>query len=58
MYQTIRIEFLAQLVPFLDFSDVDKISVEAAKQNFVAMKVDHVKGYVTLEIWLANSAFK
>ncbi|KAJ4888430.1 Eukaryotic translation initiation factor 3 subunit A [Raphanus sativus] len=45
MYQTIRIEFLAQLVPFLDFSDVDKISVEAAKQNFVAMKVDHVKGY-------------
>ncbi|KAG2245165.1 hypothetical protein Bca52824_093015 [Brassica carinata] len=47
MYQTIRIEFLAQLVPFLDFSDVEKISVEAVKHNFVAMKVDHVKGFVT-----------
>ncbi|KAJ0263439.1 Proteasome component (PCI) domain-containing protein [Hirschfeldia incana] len=47
MYQTTRIEFLAQLVPFMDFSDVEKISVEAAKHNFVAMKVDHVKGFVT-----------
>ncbi|KAJ4869460.1 Eukaryotic translation initiation factor 3 subunit A [Raphanus sativus] len=47
MYQTIRIEFLAQLVPFLDFSDVEKISVEAVKHNFIAMKVDHVKGFVT-----------
>ncbi|CAF2027163.1 unnamed protein product [Brassica napus] len=47
MYQTMKIEFLAQLVPFLDFSDVEKILVDAVKHNFVAMKVDHVKGFVT-----------
>ena len=47
MYQTMKIEFLAQLVPFLDFSDVEKILVDAVKHNFVAMKVDHVKGLVT-----------
>ncbi|RID72796.1 hypothetical protein BRARA_C04673 [Brassica rapa] len=47
MYQTMKIEFLAQLVPFLDFSDVEKISVEAVKHNFIAMKVDHAKGFVT-----------
>lgn len=47
MYQTMKIQFLAQLVPFFDFSDVEKISVEAVKHNFIAMKVDHAKGFVT-----------
>ncbi|CAH8352105.1 unnamed protein product [Eruca vesicaria subsp. sativa] len=47
MYQTIRIKSLSQLVPFFDFSDVEKISVDAVKHNFLAMKVDHVKGFVT-----------
>ncbi|KAH0935417.1 hypothetical protein HID58_012534 [Brassica napus] len=47
MYQTMKIQFLAQLVPFFDLSDVEKISVEAVKHNFIAMKVDHAKGFVT-----------
>ncbi|VVB10320.1 unnamed protein product [Arabis nemorensis] len=46
MYQTIRITYLAQMIPFFDFSVVEKISVDAVKNNFVAMKVDHVKGVV------------
>lgn len=46
MYQTIRITHLAQLIPFFDFSVVEKISVDAVKNNFVAMKVDHLKGVV------------
>lgn len=46
IYQTIRIESLSQLVPFFEFSVVEKISVDAVKNNFVAMKVDHMKGVV------------
>ncbi|KAJ0250280.1 Eukaryotic translation initiation factor 3 subunit A [Hirschfeldia incana] len=46
IYQTIRIESLSQLVPFFEFSVVEKISVDALKNNFVAMKVDHMKGVV------------
>ena len=46
IYQTIRIESLSQLVPFFEFSAVEKISVDAVKNNFVAMKVDHMKGVV------------
>ncbi|AEE83010.1 putative protein [Arabidopsis thaliana] len=46
IYQTIRIESLSQLVPFFQFSEVEKISVDAVKNNFVAMKVDHMKGVV------------
>ncbi|CAA7030891.1 unnamed protein product [Microthlaspi erraticum] len=43
VYQTISIESLSQLVPFFEFSVVEKIAVDA----FVAMKVDHMKGVVT-----------
>ncbi|KAG2312270.1 hypothetical protein Bca52824_023827 [Brassica carinata] len=46
IYQTVRIESLSQLVPFFEFSVVEKISVDAVKNNFVAMKVDHMKGVV------------
>ncbi|RID45621.1 hypothetical protein BRARA_I02331 [Brassica rapa] len=46
IYQTIRIGSLSQLVPFFEFSVVEKISVDAVKNNFVAMKVDHMKGVV------------
>ncbi|KAF2600618.1 hypothetical protein F2Q68_00010150 [Brassica cretica] len=46
IYQTIRIESLSQLVPFFEFSVVEKISVDAVKNSFVAMKVDHMKGVV------------
>ena len=46
IYQTIKIESLSQLVPFFEFSVVEKISVDAVKNSFVAMKVDHMKGVV------------
>ena len=34
------------MVPFFEFSVVEKISVDAVKNSFVAMKVDHMKGVV------------
>ena len=41
-----KIEYLYQMIPFYDFSVVEKISVDAVKYNFVALKVDHMKGVV------------
>ncbi|KAL5565941.1 hypothetical protein UlMin_029105 [Ulmus minor] len=46
VYQTMKIGCLSQMIPFYDFSVVEKISVDAVKHNFVAMKVDHMKGVV------------
>uniref|UniRef100_A0A803NXJ9 Eukaryotic translation initiation factor 3 subunit A n=1 Tax=Cannabis sativa TaxID=3483 RepID=A0A803NXJ9_CANSA len=46
VYQTMKIECLSQMIPFYSFSVVEKISVDAVKHNFVAMKVDHMKGVV------------
>ncbi|XVF14891.1 hypothetical protein REPUB_Repub09cG0099900 [Reevesia pubescens] len=46
VYQTMRIESLSQIIPFFDCSMVEKISVDAVKHNFIAMKVDHMKGIV------------
>ena len=46
MYQTMTIECLSRMIPFYDFSHVEKISVDAGKHKFVAMKVDHMKGIV------------
>lgn len=46
VYQTMKIESLSQMVPFFDFSHVEKISVEAVKHNFIAMKIDHMNGVV------------
>lgn len=46
MYQTMKIESLSQMIPFFDFSAVEKISVDAVKQNFIAMKVDHSRNIV------------
>lgn len=46
MYQTIQIDSLSRMIPFFDFVVVEKISVEAVKHNFIAMKVDHMKGAV------------
>ncbi|KAB5529180.1 hypothetical protein DKX38_019261 [Salix brachista] len=43
VYQTMKIESLSQMIPFFDFSAVEKISVDAVKRNFIAMKVDHMK---------------
>ncbi|XVE89595.1 hypothetical protein DITRI_Ditri20bG0008600 [Diplodiscus trichospermus] len=46
VYQTMKIESLSQMIPFFDISTVEKISVDAVKYNFIAMKVDHMKGIV------------
>ncbi|KAD4179657.1 hypothetical protein R6Q59_032001 [Mikania micrantha] len=46
VYQTMKVETLTKMVPFFDFSVVERISVEAVKHNFIAMKIDHMKGAV------------
>lgn len=46
IYQMMKIESLSQMIPFFDFSVVEKISVEAVKHNFIAMKIDHMRGVV------------
>ncbi|KAL9248868.1 Eukaryotic translation initiation factor 3 subunit A-like protein [Drosera capensis] len=46
VYQTITIESLSRMIPFFDFSVVEKISVDAVKHNFITMKVDHMNGAV------------
>ncbi|CAM8928930.1 unnamed protein product [Rhodiola kirilowii] len=34
------------MVTFFDFSVVEKISGDAVRQNFLSLKVDHMKGVV------------
>ncbi|VFQ85842.1 unnamed protein product [Cuscuta campestris] len=46
VYHTIQIENLSRMVPFFDFTAVEKISVDAVKLNFVAIKIDHMRGAV------------
>lgn len=46
MYQTMKVENLAGMMPFSDFSVVEKISVDAVNQKFLSMKVDHMKKVV------------
>jgi translation initiation factor 3 subunit A len=46
IFKSIKIDMLSRMIPFFDFSVVEKISVDAAKQNFVAIKVDHLSGVV------------
>ncbi|KAL5853920.1 hypothetical protein ACOSQ3_009038 [Xanthoceras sorbifolium] len=46
VYQMMKIESLSKMIPFFDFSVVEKISVDAVKHNFIAMKVDYMKGVV------------
>ncbi|KAG1365341.1 Eukaryotic translation initiation factor 3 subunit A [Cocos nucifera] len=46
VYQSMKIEMLSKMIPFFDFSVVEKISVDAVKYNFVTMKVDHLKDSV------------
>ncbi|CAM8914744.1 unnamed protein product [Rhodiola kirilowii] len=46
VYQTMKIQSLSKMVPFFDFSVVEKISVDAVRQNFLSLKVDHMKGVV------------
>lgn len=49
VYQTMKIEVLSRMIPFFKFSQVEKIAVDAAKHNFLGMKVDHHKGVVFFE---------
>ncbi|KAL6142562.1 hypothetical protein ACLB2K_060841 [Fragaria x ananassa] len=44
VYQSMKIDHLSRMIPFSDFSVVEKIYVDAVKHNFIAMKVDHMKG--------------
>ncbi|XP_043693995.1 eukaryotic translation initiation factor 3 subunit A-like [Telopea speciosissima] len=44
VYQTMKTEVLSRMIPFFDFSVVEKVSVDAVKYNFIAMKIDHRKG--------------
>nr|AIZ68197.1 eukaryotic translation initiation factor 3 subunit A-like protein [Albuca bracteata] len=46
VYQSMKIEMLSKMIPFFEFSVVEKISVDAVKYNFFAVKVDHRKGAV------------
>lgn len=46
MYQSMKVETLSKMVPFFDFPVVERISVDAVKHGFIAMKVDHMKGAV------------
>ncbi|KAI7981999.1 Eukaryotic translation initiation factor 3 subunit A [Camellia lanceoleosa] len=49
VYQSMKIENLSKMITFFEFSAVEKISVDAVKHNFLAMKVDHMKGVVAFE---------
>ena len=41
-----KIEVLSKMIPFFDFSVVEKLAVDAVKYNFVAMKIIHRNGAV------------
>ncbi|XP_051131367.1 eukaryotic translation initiation factor 3 subunit A [Andrographis paniculata] len=44
VYQSMKIDNLSQVIPFFDFSTVEKIFMDAVKNNFLAMKLDYRKG--------------
>lgn len=46
VYQTMNIDNLSKLIPFFDFSVVEKISVDAVKNNFLSLKIDYSKGAI------------
>ncbi|KAI5067945.1 hypothetical protein GOP47_0016290 [Adiantum capillus-veneris] len=46
VYQTMKMETLVKMIPFFDFSVVEKHAVDAVKYNFVQAKIDHLKGVV------------
>ncbi|XP_047330437.1 eukaryotic translation initiation factor 3 subunit A-like [Impatiens glandulifera] len=46
VYQTVKIENLSRMIPFHDFSTVEKIAVDAVNSNFLSLKVDYMKGIV------------
>lgn len=50
VYQSMTIESLSEMIPFFDFSVVEKISVDAVKHKFLTMKVDHMNGAVSFSV--------
>ncbi|KAG2587282.1 eukaryotic translation initiation factor 3 subunit A [Panicum virgatum] len=46
IFQSMKIDMLSRMIPFFDFAVVEKISVDAVKRNFVAIKVNHLSGAV------------
>ncbi|KAJ7534841.1 hypothetical protein O6H91_12G006400 [Diphasiastrum complanatum] len=46
VYQIMKIGNLTKMIPFFDFSFLEKIAVDAVKYNFVQVKIDHLKGTV------------
>ncbi|XP_073150120.1 eukaryotic translation initiation factor 3 subunit A-like [Henckelia pumila] len=47
VYQTISIDNLSKIIPFFDFSTVEKISVDSIKKNYLTMKVDYRKDAIS-----------
>ncbi|KAL3515996.1 hypothetical protein ACH5RR_022898 [Cinchona calisaya] len=46
VYQAMKIDSLCKMVPFFEFSFLEKISMDAVKYNFLSLKIDHIKGAV------------
>lgn len=46
VYQTMSIDNLSRIIPFFDFPVVEKISVDAVKNNFLTMKLDYRQGAI------------
>ena len=49
VYQTMKLETLQQVVPFLEFSQVERILVDATKGGAVAVRLDHQNKCVRFE---------
>ncbi len=49
VYQTMKLETLQQMVPFLEFSQVERILVDATKGGAVAVRLDHQNKCVRFE---------
>lgn len=46
VYQTMKIETLSGMIPFSEFAVVEKIAVDAVKNNFISIRIDHMKAAV------------
>ncbi|XP_037462877.1 eukaryotic translation initiation factor 3 subunit A-like [Triticum dicoccoides] len=46
IFKSMKIDMLSRMIPFFDINAVEKMSVDAVKHNFVAMKVNHLSGAV------------
>ncbi|CAM6120590.1 unnamed protein product [Calypogeia fissa] len=46
VYQTTKISTLTKMIPFFDFSLVEKLAVDAVKFNYLHIKIDHLNGIV------------